>query len=127
MNIDVNLLDRLEQEHRKVEAIFDRMEGAGEESEQRSLVEELEAALSPHMQTEETQVYPVLAEVDAEMAAEAQSEHGEARDGLSALKQQIGLPGFATALQTLKGGIQHHVEEEEGETFPKLRQSTEAT
>ena len=123
MDIDVSLLDRLEQEHRNVEAIFGRMDGATDESEQRSLLQELETALTPHMQTEESQVYPVLAEVDEEMAAEAESEHGEARDALAALKGQIGMPGFNAALETLKSGIEHHVEEEEGQTFPKLRQA----
>ncbi|HZB39960.1 MAG TPA: hemerythrin domain-containing protein [Ilumatobacter sp.] len=123
MDIDVSLLDRLEQEHRNVEAIFGRMDGATDESEQRSLFQELETALTPHMQTEESQVYPVLAEVDEEMAAEAENEHGEARDALAALKGQIGMPGFNAALETLKSGIEHHVEEEEGQTFPKLRQA----
>ena len=123
MDIDLSLLDRLEQEHRVVEDIFSRMAKATDESEQRSLVQELEAALTPHMQIEEGQVYPVLAEIDEQMAEEAENEHGEARDGLAALKGQIGSPGFAEALHTLQRGIEHHVQEEEGETFPKLRSS----
>lgn len=127
MNIDVSLLDRLEQEHRMVEDLFGRLEGATDESEQRSLVQDLETALTPHMQTEESQVYPAVAELDEEMAAEAESEHGEAREGLAALKGQIGQPGFSAALETLKSGIQHHVQEEEGQTFPKLRQSAGAS
>ena len=127
MEIDVNLLDRLEQEHREVEAIFGRMESATDESVQRSLVQELETALTPHMQTEESQVYPVLAQLDQQLAAEAENEHSEARDGLSALKEQVGQPGFGAAFQTLKGGIEHHVQEEEGQAFPKLRQSAGGT
>jgi iron-sulfur cluster repair protein YtfE (RIC family) len=123
VDIDVNLLDRLEQEHRDVEAIFARMENATDESEQRSLVLDLETALAPHMQTEESEVYPMLAQLDEDMAAEAEAEHGEARDGLEELKAQVGQAGFSAALQTLKAGIEHHVEEEEGEAFPKLRQS----
>ena len=123
MEIDVNLLDRLEQEHRDVEAIFARMESAIDESEQRSLVEELEGALTPHMQIEESQVYPLVAQLDQRMAADAESEHAEAREGLAALKEQVGGSGFDGALQHLKSGIEHHVQEEEGETFPSLRQS----
>jgi iron-sulfur cluster repair protein YtfE (RIC family) len=123
VEIDVSLLDRLEQEHRDVEAIFARMESASEESEQRSLVEELEGALTPHMQIEESQVYPLVAELDEDMASEAEAEHDEARDALAELKAQIGQAGFSEALETLKSGIEHHVQEEEGETFPSLRQS----
>jgi iron-sulfur cluster repair protein YtfE (RIC family) len=126
VEIDVNLLDRLEQEHREVEAIFGRMESATDESVQRSLVQELETALTPHMQTEESQVYPALARLDEEQAAEAENEHSEARDALATLKEQIGQPGFSAALETLKSGIEHHVQEEEGEAFPKLRQSGSA-
>ena len=123
MDIDLSLLDRLEQEHRVVEDIFGRMANATDESEQRSLVQELEAALTPHMQIEEGQVYPVVAELDEQMAQEAESEHAEAREALNALKGQVGSSGFAAALQTLQSGIQHHVQEEEGQTFPKLRSS----
>ena len=121
MDVDLNLLDRLEQEHRDVEAIFARLESATDESEQRSLVNDLEAALAPHMSIEESDVYPALAALDAGMAEEAETEHNEARDELEALKAQIGQSGFSGAVQTLKGAIEHHVEEEEGEAFPKLR------
>jgi iron-sulfur cluster repair protein YtfE (RIC family) len=123
MDIDVNLLDRLEQEHRDVEAIFARMESATDESEQRSLVQDLETALAPHMAIEESEVYPALGQLDDDMAEQAQTEHGEARDGLEELKAQVGQAGFSAALQTLKSGIEHHVEEEEGEAFPMLRRS----
>jgi iron-sulfur cluster repair protein YtfE (RIC family) len=123
MDIDVNLLDRLEREHRDVEAIFARLESATDESEQRSLVQELETALAPHMAVEETDVYPALAQLDDDRAEQAESEHGEARDGLEELKAQVGRAGFSAALETLKSGIEHHVEEEEGETFPMLRRS----
>ena len=30
-------------------------------------------------------------------------------------------PGFGAAMEAVKAGIEHHVEEEEGEVFPKLR------
>ena len=127
MAIDRNLLDRLEQEHRDVEAIFARLEGETEEQHQRSLVLDLETALASHMQIEETEVYPALRQLDDDMAEEAETEHNEARDALEKVKSEIGQPGFADAVQTLKGGIEHHVEEEEGEAFPKLRQAAGST
>ena len=127
MEIDLNLLDRLEQEHRAVEGIFARMANATDEAQQRSLVQELEAALTPHMQVEESEVYPMVAQLDDQMAEEAESEHAEAREALAALKEQIGTAGFDAALQTLQGGIEHHVQEEEGETFPTLRKSAGAS
>jgi len=64
------------------------------------------------MQTEESNVYPLLAQLDERKASDAETEYSEARDKLSALKEQIGQPGFSAALETLKSGIQHHLEDE---------------
>jgi hypothetical protein len=35
----------------------------------------------------------------------------------------IGQPGFGAAVAMLQAGIDHHVEEEENEAFPKLRKA----
>jgi hypothetical protein len=69
----------------------------------------------------------MLAQLDEQLADEAESEHAEAREGLATLKEQVGSSGFGAALETLKSGIEHHVQEEEGENFPKLRQSAGRT
>ena len=127
MAIDRNLLDRLEQEHRDVEALFARLEGESEEQHQRSLVLDLETALASHMAIEETEVYPALRQLDDEMADEAETEHNDARDALERVKAEIGQGGFAEAVHELKAGIEHHVEEEEGEAFPRLRQAAGST
>src|SRR5215207_10170652 len=68
--MDAALLDQLETEHRQVEELFSKLETADSESEQRPLVEELVAALTRHMEIEEAEVYPEVANVDAEMAGE---------------------------------------------------------
>lgn len=118
--MDAALLDQLEKEHRLVEQIFAKLEKAEEESEQRELVQQLTAALSEHMKVEEQQVYPELQRIDGEMSEEAQTEHDLARDGVSKLEQLIGQPGFGAAVAMCKAGIEHHVEEEEEELFPKV-------
>lgn len=121
--MDVKLLDTLERQHREVEALFAKLEKAKAEDEQRTLVQKLAQSLAEHMQIEETQVYPELSRVDAEMEKEAEIEHGLARDGLSTLEGMIGQPGFGAAVAMLKAGITHHVEEEEKEAFPTLRKA----
>ena len=35
----------------------------------------------------------------------------------------IGQPGFGATVEMVKAGISHHVEEEENEAFPKLRET----
>lgn len=121
--MDATLLSRLESEHREVERIFAKLEEATEADDQKPLVAELEAALSAHMQVEESEVYPEVARIDGEMEKEAEIEHELGRDGLAKLKELIGRPGFGAAVAMLKAGIEHHVEDEEGKVFPKLREA----
>lgn len=119
--MDASLLNELEQEHREVEQIFAELEKAEDEAQQRQLVDQLEAALSHHMEVEESEVYPVLADIDGEMEAEAETEHELGREGIAKLRELIGQPGFGAAVAMCQAGISHHVEEEENEVFPKLR------
>jgi hemerythrin-like domain-containing protein len=121
--MDISLLDELEQQHRMTEDLLTKLENAEDDAEQRSLVDQLVTALLEHMQTEETQVYPMLRELDEEMGEEAEVEHGLARKGLEQLQSLIGQPGFGAAVAMVQAGVEHHVEEEENEAFPKLRQS----
>ena len=121
--MEAALLDQLETEHRQVEELFSKLEQAESEGEQRTLVEQLATALTRHMEIEETEVYPAVAEIDSEMEQEAETEHELGRDGIATLQQMVGQPGFGAALAMLKAGISHHVEEEEGEVFPALREA----
>jgi len=80
-------------------------------------------SLRGHMELEEEVVYPAMEPVTGpETVQEGVTEHGLAREGIDKL---VGFapdaPGFAAALEMVKAGIQHHVEEEEGEVFPQLR------
>jgi hemerythrin superfamily protein len=124
--MDIALLDELEQQHRMAEALLSELENAEGEAEQRPLVDELVTALLEHMMTEETQVYPTVRELDDRMAEEAEIEHGLARKGLEQLQSLVGQPGFGAAVAMVQAGVEHHVEEEENEVFPKLREA-EAT
>lgn len=119
--MDIELLDQLEHEHRDVEKLLADLQDASDATTQRPLVEELVATLAAHMEVEETEVYPKLAELDGEAAKEADIEHELAREGVTKLLQLIGAPGFGAAVDMVRAGIAHHVEEEEREAFPRLR------
>jgi hemerythrin superfamily protein len=116
----------LEADHREVEDLFEKIEKA--EGEERSpLIEELATSLKAHMELEEEIVYPKMQPVTGqEMVQEGETEHDLAR---KALQDVLALapdePGFGAALEALKAGITHHVEEEETEMFPKLRSDGE--
>jgi hemerythrin superfamily protein len=124
--MDIALLDELEQQHRMAEELLSKLENAEGEAEQAPLVEQLVTAMMEHMQTEETQVYPTLRDLDDEMGEEAAIEHGLARKGLEQLQSLVGRPGFGAAVAMVQAGIEHHVEEEENEVFPKLRRAADA-
>jgi iron-sulfur cluster repair protein YtfE (RIC family) len=112
----------LEADHRKVEELFSKIEAA-EGAERTPLVAELETNLKAHMALEESVVYPAMAPVTgAETVEEGNTEHELARKTLA---EMVALapdePGFGGAMEAVKAGIEHHVEEEESEVFPKLR------
>jgi hemerythrin-like domain-containing protein len=116
-----NPIMMLQADHRRVEALFARI-GSTSAGERVDLVQQLLSALRVHMELEETHVYPLLrAEVDADVADEAEVEHQLARDGLAQLEELTpDAPGFDAALAMVMAGIEHHVQEEEGDAFPRL-------
>ena len=114
----------LKADHREVEKLLDKLAESEEGAEREQMVEELVTKLSAHMEAEESIVYPpVKAEVGEEDEEEAEVEHGLAREGLEKVQQMVEMPGFGAAVEMLKGGISHHVEEEETQLLPELKES----
>jgi len=112
----------LEQQHREVEAIFAKLESprAGAEAQ----VKELANKLAGHMAIEQKLFYPAIREVDETMVLESFEEHAIAE---LALKRLLGAAAkdktFAAKVTALKELIEHHVEEEEEELFPKVEKA----
>lgn len=116
----------LRSDHRHVEDLLARLGESEEGAERTAMIDELTQALTLHMRFEEQQLYPLVAGLDAEMAEEAEIEHGLAREALAKLSELAAVPGFGAAVEMLTGGISHHVKEEETEVFPKLRSSCDS-
>jgi len=116
----------LEADHRQVETLFEKIEQATGAA-RKPFVDELATSLNAHMELEEQVVYPHMEPVTGQESVQGGvTEHELARTTLTEL---VALapdePGFEGALESLKAGITHHVEEEEGEYFPKLRREGE--
>jgi iron-sulfur cluster repair protein YtfE (RIC family) len=113
---------RLIADHRKVEQLFEQIKEAEGDGRQQ-LVDQLAASLRLHFMLEEDIVYPLIEQdVEEEMAEEGEIEHGLARDGLEKVESlSPDAPGFEAALDMLAAGIHHHVQDEESEAFPSLR------
>ena len=116
----------LKADHREVEQLLQKL-GKSEEGAQRgAMLDDLETKLSLHMQLEESMVYPLVAQlVGAEDEEEAEVEHGLAREALSKMRSLVEAPGFGAAVEMLTGGIKHHVDEEENELLPELKNAME--
>ncbi|HZB41232.1 MAG TPA: hemerythrin domain-containing protein [Ilumatobacter sp.] len=112
----------LKADHREAEKLLGKLADSEEGSERQQMVEELTMKLTAHMELEESIVYPSVREaVGAEDEEEAEVEHRLAREGLEKLSSMMEVPGFGAVVEMLKGGIMHHVQEEEHELLPELK------
>lgn len=112
----------LKADHREVAQLLARLADTDEGTERENLVSEVETKLGLHMELEESLVYDLVEEhVGAEDKEEAEIEHGLVRETLTKLREMIEQPGFGAVVEMLRGGISHHVEEEEREILPELK------
>lgn len=112
----------LEKQHRKVESLFKQLESG--KSEPAPLLAELANELVAHMAIEQESFYPAVRQVKEDLILESYEEHAIAE---LALKRLLSTDpediSFKARVTTLKELIQHHVEEEEEELFPKVEKA----
>lgn len=112
----------LEKQHRKVEAIFKKLEGG--RSDPAVLLTELANDLAAHMVIEQEIFYPASKEVKEDLVLEAYEEHAVAEYALKRLlASNPEDESFKAKVTTLKELIKHHVEEEEEDLFPKVEKA----
>jgi hemerythrin-like domain-containing protein len=112
----------LEKQHRKVEGIFKKLEAGKEDP--KPLLQELADDLAAHMAIEQDLFYPAVKSVDEDVIGEAFEEHAVAEIALRRLlATDPSDESFQAKVTTLKELIEHHVEEEEEELFPKVEKA----
>lgn len=116
----------LERDHRQVDQLFEEFEGASGDAPKRQIVNQICIALKVHARLEEELFYPAAATVlgQPDLIQEAMVEHMSAKDLIAQI--ETGAPGEAfydARVKVLAEYIRHHVAEEEGEIFPKVRAS----
>ena len=124
----VDVLDLLQADHRQVEELVDDFEAAEDESEQLELAQQICTALTVHAEVEEEIFYPAVREALGEEAedllAEAEVEHGSAKDLIAQVEaSEPDDPLFKAQVKVLGEYVKHHVREEENELFPRVRES----
>lgn len=118
-------LEPLLEDHQKVKKLFKDFEKAKEPDQKEEIAREVCEELKRHTRLEEEVFYPAVRELGeedlTELLDEAEVEHATAKD----LIEQVDQSGpdddlFAARVTVLGEYVNHHVQEEEEELFPRL-------
>ena len=121
---------QLTEDHARVRQMFEQYDALAEseadESERQELASMICAELTAHATAEEEIFYPAAREVldEADLIDEAEVEHASAKDLIAQIQDSSPADElFDAKVKVLGEYINHHVEEEEGEIFPKVRKA----
>ena len=122
----MNALELLRQDHQKVKGLFEQAQAARDAAQRKQLFDQIDTELEIHAYIEETVFYPAVEQHEElkDMVDEALDEHDEVKTLLAEM-EDLDIDNsseFDSKLQELMDNVEHHVEEEEGEMFPKVLQ-----
>jgi hemerythrin superfamily protein len=119
----MSAIDLLESQHREVEKLFSQIEKAKDSDKKMELFEELADKLAIHAAIEEHHFYPAVKEKRTEdILLESLEEHVTIKRTLADLMRiDADDETFDAKMTVLKEEVEHHVEEEESELFPKVK------
>lgn len=122
----MNAFTLLKADHKKVAGILEKIDSTTERGvkTREELFTRLKTELDVHARIEETIFYPVLKKADEtrDITLEAFEEHRLVKQLLGELDTMgKGEEQWTAKFTVLKENVEHHVEEEEGEMFPKAR------
>lgn len=121
----------LKEDHKKVRTLLEELEKTTDRAEKKrqKLLEEIELELQVHSAIEEEIFYPAFKHAakrkdDTALYYEAREEHHVVNDVVvpELDEARIDSPEFAGKAHLLKELVQHHVEEEERELFPRAKE-----
>jgi hemerythrin superfamily protein len=125
-----NALALLRTDHSEVAALFSKYEKGKEKlgtTQKAALATQICQMLTVHAQIEEEIFYPACRETveDAEdLLAEAEVEHQSLKELIAKIEaEEPGSERYDAEMTVLGEYVKHHVKEEQGELFPKVRQS----
>lgn len=111
----------LKKDHAKVKQLITRLQSA--EENKMALVSLIEQEIKIHSQCEEKIFYPEVKKFDSKIITESLKEHNEVDSILAELMEMTGEEDrFDSKVIQLEEALQHHIEEEEGEMFPKAEE-----
>lgn len=122
----MDVYNLLEKDHEKVSKLFEQLMETGETAvkTREKLFGQLKQELVAHTEAEEHVFYPALKDADPthDLTLEAIEEHHVVDQLLEELESMPkDQEEWIAKLTVLKENVEHHVEEEESELFPKAR------
>ena len=125
----VDAITLLTEDHENVKQMFEQYEGLGDRAHasKKKLATQICTELTKHAQAEEEIFYPAMraaTKKNEDLVDEATVEHASAKDLIAQILEMEPTEDlFDAKVKVLSELIEHHVEEEEGEMFPKAREA----
>lgn len=117
-------IELLETQHREVESLFESFEKAKDGAAKRTAFQRIADALAIHAAIEEHHLYPAVKDKQTEdLLRESVEEHLSVKRIIADLLEMTASDkNFEAKVKVLQEQVEHHVEEEEGELFPQIRE-----
>jgi hypothetical protein len=111
------------EDHNMVKKNFEAFEKTEDEDEKYSIFTETVLALVVHTKLEEELIYPLLKEADEDLGLEATEEHRVVDFVITEMKgMSPDDETFDAKFKVLSEMVKHHIQEEEDEAFPEMRE-----
>jgi len=123
----MNATKLLKQQHDEVESLFEQYDKAEDGRAKRALFTRIADSLAAHSTIEEKIFYPAVYVGELEdLLKEAVEEHLSVKRIIADLMDmRVSDDNFDAKIKVLKEQVEHHVEEEEGEMFPKVTKTVD--
>ena len=113
----------LDEDHVKVEQLFQQYNGAGDDARKRELARQICQELRVHIEIENEIFYPAFRQAtqDDQLVKHSLHEHDEALSLIGTI--EAARQPHDQTMKTLEGAIRDHVKDEREKMFPQARQS----
>lgn len=120
---EMNIIELIQTDHRKVETLFSEIENAKEPQKIQEFFGQIYKDLRTHAEAEEEIVYPALRSYDNN-TQELYDEQTQMKQMLEDIKSSDpSAANFKDKVQKLKKAVKEHVREEENDALAKIRQN----